>query len=176
MNFSIAAWACCLGKDGWIYPVGAWRSQHFPIEVFELTLWCRADESLGDRAGGCEELPRGRAEGGGAGRCRARCWCALGAARTGLVSLRGCSGTGETLLWDPTYQWWMSPTGSSSLSPWHAAWTGPPMCVVFLGGCCSTLWSPTLADTLLLFSWFPSAASHCSLGTRHEAFPGIFFL
>lgn len=73
MNFPVVAWARCLSKDWWIHPVGAHCSRDFHIDVFELTSRCRADESLGDHAGGCKELPQGRAEGSRAGVCRARC-------------------------------------------------------------------------------------------------------
>lgn len=37
MNFPIATWARCLSKDWWIHPVGARRTQHFHIDVFEPT-------------------------------------------------------------------------------------------------------------------------------------------
>lgn len=40
-----------------------------------------------------------------------------GAARAGLVFLRGCDGREKALLWDHTHQYWKSLTFLSCLSP-----------------------------------------------------------
>lgn len=153
MSFPIAAWASCLSSNWWIHPAGAQFSQHFHIDVFELTSWCRA-ESLGDHAGGCEELPQGQWRTVGLGGAGHGADVQMGAARADLASLGGCNGKEATLLLHHTYQRWKSLTGSSCLSCQCSRWIGLLVCAVFPGGCFSNLLIPGSG-------WYPPLCSKC---------------
>lgn len=140
------------------------------LDAEQMKAWVTTQE-------GVRSCPGGERRAAGLGGAGHGADVQTGAARAGLVSLRGCDSRGETLLWDHTYWWWKSPTGLSCLSPQRSCRIGPLMCIVFPGGCFLELVVPGSGrySPLLLSPWFPSAASHRSLGTRHEAFACYVF-